>query len=143
MEPHGLYSPWNSLGQNTGVGSLSLLQGIFPTQGSNPGIPHCRWILYQRHVLNGDNFKQECKHHVLKSTTYTLIGKKHQNIQMLSSPKQVTFCQMGSHIGFPLGMFLLKLRQTNLTKITEYLEGIFSVLDLCSRLEVQIWIRVS
>ena len=30
--PHGLYSPWNSLGQNTGVGSLSLLQGIFPTQ---------------------------------------------------------------------------------------------------------------
>ena len=41
---HGLYSPWNSLGQNTGVGSLSLLQGIFPTQGSNPGLPHCRWI---------------------------------------------------------------------------------------------------
>ena len=34
-------------GQNTGVGSFSLLQGIFPTQGSNPGLPHCRWILYQ------------------------------------------------------------------------------------------------
>ena len=44
---HGLYSPWNSPGQNTGVGSLSLLQGIFPTQGSYPGLPHCRWILYQ------------------------------------------------------------------------------------------------
>ena len=41
------YSPWNSSGQNTGVGSLSLLQGIFPTQGSNPDLPHCRWILYQ------------------------------------------------------------------------------------------------
>ena len=39
--------PWNSLGQNTGVGSLSLLQGIFPTQGLNPGLPHCGWILYQ------------------------------------------------------------------------------------------------
>ena len=39
-------SPWNSPGQNTGVGSLSLLQGIFPTQGSNPSLPHCRWILY-------------------------------------------------------------------------------------------------
>ena len=38
-DPHGLYSPWNSLGQNTGVGSLSLLQGIFPTQGLNPGLP--------------------------------------------------------------------------------------------------------
>ena len=36
-----------SPGQNTGVGSLSLLQGIFPTQGSNPGLPHCRRILYQ------------------------------------------------------------------------------------------------
>ena len=39
--------PWNSLGQNIGVGSLSLLQGIFPTQGSNPGLLHCRQILYQ------------------------------------------------------------------------------------------------
>ena len=47
LRPHGLYSPRNSPGQNTGVGSLSLLQGIFPTQGSNPGLPHCKWILYQ------------------------------------------------------------------------------------------------
>ena len=45
--PHGLYSPWNSPGQNTGVGSLSCLQGIFPTQGSNPSLPHCRRIPYQ------------------------------------------------------------------------------------------------
>ena len=37
--------PWNSPGLNTGVGSLSLLQGIFPTQGWNPGLPHCRQIL--------------------------------------------------------------------------------------------------
>ena len=37
LQLHGLYSPWNSPGQNTGVGSLSLVQGIFPTQGSNPG----------------------------------------------------------------------------------------------------------
>ena len=44
---HRLYSPWNTPGQNTGVGSCSLLQGIFPTQGSNSGLPHCRWILYQ------------------------------------------------------------------------------------------------
>ena len=44
--PHGLYSPWNSPGQNTGVGSLSLLQGIFPTQGLNLCLPHCRQILY-------------------------------------------------------------------------------------------------
>ena len=43
-----LYSPWNSPGQNTGVGSLSLLEGIFPTQRLNPGLLHCTWILYQR-----------------------------------------------------------------------------------------------
>ena len=47
LRPHGLYSPWNSPGQNTGVGSLSFLQGTFPTQGLNPGLLHCRWILYQ------------------------------------------------------------------------------------------------
>ena len=47
LQPHGLYSPWNSPGQNTGGGSHSLLQGIFPTQGSSPGLPHCRWLLNQ------------------------------------------------------------------------------------------------
>ena len=93
LQPHGVYSKWNSPDQNigvgscfllqlmfpspgdlpnpeieprspilqvdslpaepqgkpknTGVGTLSLLQGIFPTQGLNPGLPHCRWILYQ------------------------------------------------------------------------------------------------
>ena len=47
LRPYGLYSPWNSPGQNTRVGSLSLLHGIFPTQGLNPGLPHCRQILYQ------------------------------------------------------------------------------------------------
>ena len=40
--PHGLYSPWNSPGQNIGVGNLSRLQGIFPTQGLNLGLPHYR-----------------------------------------------------------------------------------------------------
>ena len=48
--PHGLYepySPWNSPGQNTGVDKLSFLKGIFPNQGLNPGLPHCRPILCQ------------------------------------------------------------------------------------------------
>ena len=46
-DPMNYTVPWNSSGQNTGVGSLALLQDVFPTQGSNPGLPHCRWILYQ------------------------------------------------------------------------------------------------
>ena len=47
LQPHGLYSPWNSAGQKTGLGSLSFLQEIFPTQGSSSGLPHCRQILHQ------------------------------------------------------------------------------------------------
>ena len=46
LRPHGIYSPWNSPGQNTGVSSLFLLQGIFPTQVLNSGLPHRRQILY-------------------------------------------------------------------------------------------------
>ena len=47
LQPSGLYTPWDSPGQKTGVDSHSLLQGIFPAQGLNPGLPHCRRILYQ------------------------------------------------------------------------------------------------
>ena len=47
LQHHGLYSPWNSSSQYTGLGSLSFLQGNFPTQGLNPGLWHCRQILYQ------------------------------------------------------------------------------------------------
>ena len=45
--PYGLQSSWISPGQNTGVGNLSLLQGIVPTQGLNPDLPQCRQNLYQ------------------------------------------------------------------------------------------------
>ena len=52
LQPHGLLPtrllcPWASPGKNTGVGCHALLQRIFPTQGLNPGLPHCRRILYQ------------------------------------------------------------------------------------------------
>ena len=47
LPPHGLHSPRNSPGQDPGVSSCSLLRGIFPTQGLNPGLPNFRWILYQ------------------------------------------------------------------------------------------------
>ena len=45
LRPHG-HSPWNSLGKSPGVDCPSLLQWIFPTQGLNLGLPHCRQILY-------------------------------------------------------------------------------------------------
>ena len=46
LKPSLLLCPWNSPGKSTGVGSHSLLQGLVPTQGSNPGLTHCRQILY-------------------------------------------------------------------------------------------------
>ena len=60
-------SSWNSPGQNTGVGSLSLLQGIFPIQGSDPDLPHCRWILHLTHVLN----VKKCPYNEHSSFIYT------------------------------------------------------------------------
>ena len=68
LRPHGLYSPWNSPGQNTGVGSLSLLQGIFLTQESNQGSNlHFRQIFfyqlsYQGSLIDKKAFlNQQCK----------------------------------------------------------------------------------
>ena len=55
VRPHGLYIPWHSPGQNTGVGSYSLLQGIFPTQGSNQGLLHYRCIPYQLNHQGSQN----------------------------------------------------------------------------------------
>ena len=47
LQPARLLYPWDFPGKNTGVGCHFLLQGIFPIQGSNLGLPHCRQILYQ------------------------------------------------------------------------------------------------
>ena len=62
---HRLYGPWNSPGQNTGVGSHSLLQGIFPTQGLNPGLPHCRQILYQLSHKGSSDPMASCVHFLM------------------------------------------------------------------------------
>ena len=61
LQPASLLCPWNSPGKHTGMGYHSLLQRIFPTQGSNPGLLHCRQILYhlshrEAHIIvYGDN----------------------------------------------------------------------------------------
>ena len=71
--PHGLYSPWNSPGQNTGVGSLSRLQGIVPTQVSNPGLLHCRQILYQLSHKRSPYISHQFSHIVV---LITLLGEE-------------------------------------------------------------------
>ena len=105
LRPHGLYSPWNSPGQNTGVGNCSLLQGIFPTQRSNQGPLHYRQILYQLShqgspkLINSVQFSsvaQSCPtlcnpmnhstpglpvHHHLPELTQTHVHRVHDAIQ--------------------------------------------------------------
>ena len=70
LQPYGPYNPWNSPGQNTRVGSCSLLQGIFPTQGSNRGLLHCRQILYQ--LSHQADTSRHCENVLLPA----LLGRK-------------------------------------------------------------------
>ena len=67
LRPHGLYSPWESPGQNTGKSSLSLLQRIFPTQGLNWDLLHCRQILYQL-SYEGSPSLTECPTIILRAS---------------------------------------------------------------------------
>ena len=69
LRPHGLQParllcPWNSPGKNIGVGCHALLQGIFPTQGSNPGLPHCSrfftsWATREIHIRKKRTLKSQ------------------------------------------------------------------------------------
>ena len=72
LQPHGLYSPRNSPGWNTGLVSLSLLQAIFPIQGLNPGLPHCRWVLYQL------SHKGSPRIQILEWVAYSLCSRSSQ-----------------------------------------------------------------
>ena len=56
--------------KNTGMGSLSLLQGIFPTQESNQGLLHCRRVLYQLSYEEAHNGRRETKKHCFKDTYF-------------------------------------------------------------------------
>ena len=65
LQPQRLLCPWNSPGKNTRVGSCSLLQGIFPTQGSNPGLLHCRPILYHLRHLSSTTCRYQARDPVI------------------------------------------------------------------------------
>ena len=71
-----------SMELNNGVGSCSLLQGIFPTQGSNPGLPHCRWILYQ---LSYRGSPRKWQPSPVPSPVF-LLGKFHGQRSLVASP---------------------------------------------------------
>ena len=77
LRPHGLYSPWTSPGQSTGVGSLFLFQGIYSTQGLNTRLPHCRQILYQLSYKGSPQWLSSME--TSFSTTVIKSGLKLQN----------------------------------------------------------------
>ena len=77
LQPHGLYSTWNSSCQNVGVGSCTLLQGIFPAQGLKPGFSHCKGVLYQlRHQESPVDSRDTAKYLTMHWTT--LHNKNYQ-----------------------------------------------------------------
>ena len=88
----------DSPGKNTGVGCCALLQGIFPIQGSNPGLPHCRQILsHQSHQESLRNVPKLKKHRT------QCLKKCHQDVACLSSIGSAFLCiwlhsQIGSHL---------------------------------------------
>ena len=106
LQPHGLYGPWNSPGQNTRVGSLSLLQGIFPTQGKNPGLLHCRWILYQL------NHKGSPLHHIVIQYFYTIClvdmcDMSHKDITYLPTTVPIQYTSYPKLVYFARGSLYL------------------------------------
>ena len=99
--PHGVYSPWNSPGQNTGMGtSRSLLQGIFPTQGSNPGLPHCRWILYQLSQKGSPCFSSHFASPFASLLLLLLLLSCFSRVQLCATP-QMAAHQAPPSLGFP------------------------------------------
>ena len=81
--PHGLYGPWNSPGQNTGGGGLSLLQRIFPAQGSNPGLLDYGWILYQLSYQGSSPFMFKVIIHTYVPIGASLVAQLIKNLSAM------------------------------------------------------------
>ena len=84
LRPCGLWSarllsPWNSPGKNTGVGSLSLLPEIFPTQILNPGLLYCRQILYCLSHQGSPLFIMQANKCILSRVVFLLLEKFHKD----------------------------------------------------------------
>ena len=109
LQPHGPYSPWNPPGQNTGVGSLSLLRGVFPTQSLNPGILHCRRILYQLSYQGSHSYG----HRPNLTTTNTLCPENCNTDYLVSQ----IYCPLSS-LCMVAGVTMLSITQQWLPVVT-------------------------
>ena len=117
LRPHGLYSPWNSPGQSTEVGSLSLLQGIFLAQGFSPGLPHCRRILYQLSHKGNHKLIKEARHkrtHITWLYLYEVpriskfIETESKIVVVRGDGRMESYCSVGTDILFRMMKKLLR-----------------------------------
>ena len=81
LRPHGLYSSWNSPGQNTGVGGLPLLQWIFQIQESNESLLHCRQILYQLSYQGSPDYNDKSNKKQVKETISNMESELASSLQ--------------------------------------------------------------
>ena len=124
LQPHELYRPWNSPDQNTGVSCCSLLQGIFPTQGSNPGLPHCRQILYQ---LSHKGSPFICYHSVVHQALLSMEFSRQEywsgSISSVAQSHQTLCDPMDcSTPGFPIHHQLPELAQTHVHRVGDAIQ---------------------
>ena len=133
LRSHGLYHPWNSLSQNTGVGNLSFLQGIFLTQGLNPGLLHCRQIQFSQFSCSvvSDSLRPHGLQHArppcppltpgVHSNSCHWVGDAIHPSHPLSSPSPPTF-NLSQH----QGLFKWASSSHHVTSATNEYSGLIS-----------------
>ena len=90
LQPPRLLCPWDSPGQDTGVGSCSLLQGIFPTQEVNPGLPHCRQILYRLSHKGSQRIMEWVAYPFSRGSSQPRNRTRSPTLQVDSSPTELS-----------------------------------------------------
>ena len=98
-----LLCPWDFSGKNSGVGCHALLRGMFPTQGSKPGLPHCRQILY--HPNLSPKFSKELQRRSWARTQRLVVLNVGGSLRLAEGGRRKGVCQ-GARVG---GMSLNKL----------------------------------
>ena len=114
--------PWNSPGQNTGVSSHSFLQGIFPTQRSNPGLLYCRWILFSSWDTREAHFKKCCISNTLPYKMPIIRNHQIRSDQSLSRVRLFETPWIAAMPGPPVHHQLSEFTQTHVHQVSDAIQ---------------------